>query len=170
MERYRDDVIALKPDLFILAYGLNDMRAGMKPKLFKDDMARIIRDVRASCQPVIVLVNVYHMTAFSGYPPVDKGSVTDLRVYNGVIRELADEYDCLLADVYEAQGQANWLVNPDGVHANRVGNLVIAHRIFEVLAKNCSGLSLATQGRDADTEWAHMTQKMREKGNRPLDN
>ena len=57
MEHYREDVIALKPDLFILAFGLNDMRAGMDPQLFKDEMVRIIRDVKSTCHPVIVLVN-----------------------------------------------------------------------------------------------------------------
>ncbi|HPA46970.1 MAG TPA: GDSL-type esterase/lipase family protein [bacterium] len=161
IERYKEAVIAQTPDLFVLAYGLNDMRAGMDPDAFKDEMAKIIRDVKAACHPVIVLVNVYHMTGFTSYPPFDKGSLNDTNVYNGIIRELAEENDCLLADVWEAEGQADWLINPDGVHANALGNRLIANRIFEVLAQNCSGLSVKTQKRDADTKWARDTTRIR---------
>jgi lysophospholipase L1-like esterase len=161
IERYKEAVIAQTPDLFVLAYGLNDMRAGMDPDAFKEEMAKIIRDVKATCHPVIVLVNVYHMTAFNSYPPFDKGSLNDTNVYNGIIRELAEENDCLLADVWEAEGQADWLINPDGVHANALGNRLIANRIFEVLAQNCSGLSVKIQKRDADTKWVRDTTRIR---------
>ena len=79
LERYREDVIALRPDLFVLSYGLNDMRAGMPPEQFREDMARIITDVKAACDPVIVLTTVYHMTAYDWYPPFDVGSVAATR-------------------------------------------------------------------------------------------
>jgi len=45
LERYKEDVIALKPDLFILAYGLNDMRARMALEDFREDMQTIITEV-----------------------------------------------------------------------------------------------------------------------------
>jgi lysophospholipase L1-like esterase len=169
IEHYQEDVIDLNPDLFILAFGLNDMRAGMDPGIFKDDMGKIIRDVKSQCHPVIVLVNVYHMTAFESYPPFDKGSPSDTIVYNGVIRELAEENDCLLADVWDSEGQADWLINPDGVHANAVGNQVIANRIFETLTKNCSGLSQKIIKRDSDTKWARDTTQIRNKSIEPID-
>ena len=57
MERYAKDVIGSEPDLFILAYGLNDMRAGMDLDTFIGEMETIIRDVQQSCRPLIVLVN-----------------------------------------------------------------------------------------------------------------
>ncbi len=38
-----------------------------------------------------------------------------------------------------------WLVHFDGVHANDLGHLVVAHRIFEKLLQSCSGLSLHTR-------------------------
>jgi hypothetical protein len=87
--------------------------------------------------------------------------LNDTNVYNGIIRELAEENDCLLADVWEAEGQADWLINPDGVHANALGNRLIANRIFEVLAQNCSGLSVKIQKRDADTKWVRDTTRIR---------
>ena len=157
MERYRDDVISLSPDLFILCYGLNDMRAGMDVEAFREDMQTIIADVRQACQTLTVLTTVYHMTAFRSYLPYDKGGAYQTLVYNEVIRQLAEANDCLLADVWQAEGGGDWLIHPDGVHANAVGNLVIAHRVFEVLAHSCSGLSAATRELAWSTAWTKET-------------
>lgn len=141
LERYREDVIALKPDLFILAYGLNDMRAGMHPEDFRQDMQQIISDVRAACNPVTVLTTVYHMSACDLYPPYDKGSPEATEVYNEVIRQLVAANDCLLADIYAAEGGADWVIHPDTVHANDLGHRLIGHRVFEVIANHCSGVA-----------------------------
>ena len=139
LERYRQDVIALNPDLLILAYGLNDMRAGMPPEDFRQDMAEIITQVKQACDPVTVLTTVYHMSAYDWYPPYDVGSPAATEVFNLVIRQLADEHGCILADIYAAEGQADWVIHPDTVHANDLGHLLIAHRVFEAIATNCSG-------------------------------
>jgi lysophospholipase L1-like esterase len=141
LERYHDDVIALEPDLFILSYGLNDMRAGMHPEEFREDMQRIISDVAAACAPVTVLTTVYHMSAYDLYPPYDQGSPEAARVYNEVIKQLAEANACLLADIYEAEGGADWVVHSDTVHANDLGHRLIGHRVFEVIATNCSGVA-----------------------------
>jgi lysophospholipase L1-like esterase len=141
LERYREDVIALEPDLFILAYGLNDMRAGMHPEEFREDMQEIISAVETACQPVTVLTTAYHMSAYDLYPPYDKGSPEATCVYNEVIGQLARANDCLLADIYEAEGCADWLVHPDTVHANDLGHRLIGHRVFEVIAASCSGVA-----------------------------
>ncbi|MBI5094304.1 MAG: hypothetical protein HZB26_17920 [Candidatus Hydrogenedentes bacterium] len=161
LERYRQDVIALNPDLFILCYGLNDMRAGMPVDEFADDMATIIREVKAACSPMTVLTTVYHMTGWKSYPPYDKGGIELTIAYNASIRDLAAEYDCVLADVWAAEGGADWLISPDGVHANRVGNLVIAHRIFEAIAQHASGLTVDTLEYDLGTEWVRDTTRQR---------
>jgi lysophospholipase L1-like esterase len=141
LERYQQDVIALKPDLFVLAYGLNDMRAAMPPEDFRQDMRRIILEVKQACAPVTVLTTVYYMTAYDWYPPYDTGSIAATEVYNLVIRQLAEETGCILADVWEAEGQADWLVHPDTVHANDLGHLLIGHRVFEAIASHCSGVA-----------------------------
>lgn len=162
LERYQQDVIALKPDLFVLCYGLNDMRAGMPVNEFREDMATIIGDVRAACDPVIVLTTVYYMTAWKSYPPFDQGGIRLTHEYNACIRGLAQKFGCILADVWSAEGYADWLIHPDGVHANRVGNLIIAHRIFEALAQRVSALTACTLEDDMTTEWTRSTTKARE--------
>jgi len=161
LERYREDVIALRPDLFILCYGLNDMRAGMPITDFREDMATIIRDTRAACSPMIVLTTVYYMTGWKSYPPFDKGSPELARQYNACIRGLAEEYGGVVADVWNAEGGVDWLIHPDGVHANKVGNLIIAHRIFETIAQHASGLTTQTFAEAQNTQWTIETTRLR---------
>ena len=48
IERYRERVIEQRPDLFVFCYGLNDMRAGTPLELFREEMSRIIVDVKAA--------------------------------------------------------------------------------------------------------------------------
>lgn len=157
LERYRESVIERRPDLFIFCYGLNDMRCGAPLSVFIEDMETIIRDVRAACDPVIVLTTVYHMTGFDRFDPFNVGSVESTIRYNGAIAGLADKHDCILADVWAAQGLTDWIVHQDGVHSNAVGNLLVAHKIFEAIAQNCSGISAHTRLMDSGTEWTRNT-------------
>jgi lysophospholipase L1-like esterase len=166
IERYKTDVIAYNPDLFILAYGLNDMRAAMPLKDFREDMATIIRAVKKACTPVTVLTTVYYMTGYGSWPPINKGSTELTLNYNECIRSLAAEFDCILADAWSSEGGADWLIHYDGVHAHKVGNLVLGHRVFEALAQHCSGLTHYVYEQERNTEWTRMvTQKRAEAGN-----
>ena len=161
LERYKTDVIDLNPDLFILAYGLNDMRAAMPIADFREDMATIIRDVQKACSPLTVLTTVYYMTGWKSYPPYNLGSIELTERYNECIRGLAAEFGCLLADVWSGEGGADWLIHYDGVHANKVGNLVIAHRLFEVIAQHSSGLTNQTFAQEKDSAWTRKTMSER---------
>jgi lysophospholipase L1-like esterase len=169
LERYHKDVIDLQPDLFILAYGLNDMRAGMPLTDFREDMATIIRDVQKACSPVTVLTTVYYMTGYKSWPPINRGSVELTRRYNACILGLAAEFDCILADVWASEGLADWLIHYDGVHANKVGELLIANRIFEALAQHASGLTECTFERERDTEWSRGTTRKRAEAGDPFE-
>jgi lysophospholipase L1-like esterase len=169
LERYHKDVIDLQPDLFILAYGLNDMRAGMPLTDFREDMATIIRDVQKACSPVTVLTTVYYMTGYKSWAPYNRGSVELTRRYNDCILGLAAEFDCILADVWASEGLADWLIHYDGVHANKVGELLIANRIFEALAQHASGLTDWTFERDRDTGWTRGTTGRRAEAGDPFE-
>ncbi len=165
LERYRQDVIEHCPDLFILAYGLNDMRAAMPIDHFREDMATIIRDVKKACNPVTVLTTVYYMTGYRSWPPINKGSIELTLQYNDCIRSLAAEFDCILADVWSAEGGADWLIDYDGVHAHKVGNLVIGNKVFEAIAQHCSGLTNYVFQQERESGWTQgTTQKRAEAG------
>lgn len=168
LERYKTDVIALQPDLFLLCYGLNDMRAAMPIKDFREDMATIIRDVKKACSPVTVLTTVYYMTSWRSFPPYDKGSAVLAMKYNECIRGLASEFQCIVADAWSAEGAADWLIHYDGVHANQVGSIVLGNKIFEALAQHCSGLTNETYKQERDTEWTKETTRLRAEAGDPF--
>lgn len=169
IERYHEDVIDLDPDLFVLCYGLNDMRAGMDVEEFSEDMQTIVRDVKDACSPLMVLTTVYHMTGWRSFPPYDKGSARPTKAYNEAIRGLAEKNECILSDVWDAESHADWLINPDGVHANFVGNLIIGHRVFRDIAVNCSCLTKAILAKTENTEWVKKTKDIREKSGDPFE-
>ena len=141
IERYQADVIAHEPDLVILSYGLNDMRAGMPPEDFREDLCKIVGDIQEKTGAVVVLTTVYNMSAYALFSPYDVGSPEATEVYNLVIRQVAEDYDALVADIWEAEGQAPWVMAVDTVHANELGHTLIGHRVFETVAANCSGLA-----------------------------
>jgi lysophospholipase L1-like esterase len=141
MERYQKHVLDHHPDLVIVSYGLNDTRGGTPLAQFLEDLRQITLDIKEKTQAVMVLVNAYFMTGFDRYLPYNQANIATFMGYNAGIERLAEECDVLYADVFAAQGMAPWMVDPDGVHANNLGHQVIANRIFETLAQNCSGLS-----------------------------
>ena len=168
LERYKTDVIDLKPDLFILCYGLNDMRAAMPVEDFHDDMAKIIRDVKAECSPMTVLTTVYYMTSWRSFAPYDKGSVALTHRYNDCIRGLAAEFDCIVADMWSAEGGADWLIHYDGVHANKVGNLLLAHRLFEAIAQHASCLTNPFYAQERNSDWTKEVLQRRQEAGDPF--
>jgi lysophospholipase L1-like esterase len=141
MLRYAKHVIDHHPDLVLISFGLNDARAGTPVGQFIEDLKRIVLDIKARTGSVIVLVNAYFMTGFDRYDPFRLGSIASFRAYNAAEEQLAQECDVLYADVFDAEGLAPWTIDPDGVHANNLGHRLIANRIFETLAKNCSCLA-----------------------------
>lgn len=147
MERYEKHVIALNPDLVFVSYGLNDARGGTPLGQFLEDLRHIVLDIKGRTRAVVVLVNAYFMTDFDRYDPFRLGSVASFIGYNAAQKRLAEECDVLYADVWDAEGMAPWAIDPDGVHANNLGHQLIANRVFEVLAKNCS--SMAERSREA---------------------
>jgi len=160
-ERLDAEVIEKRPDILVIAYGLNDMRAGMEPNAFGAELRSLIDRVRAKCDPVIVLVNVYHMTAWKSYQPFDRGGRLVTIAYNETIRGIAEERGCLYADVWAAEAERDWLIHQDGVHANVVGNIIIANEVFRVLAQNLPALCEDITRRHADTEWTRRTAEWR---------
>lgn len=152
-ERLPEDVIAYQPDLLVIAYGLNDMRAGMPVADFRAEMEGIIDRVRAMLDPLIVLVNVYHMPDYRFYPPFHHGSLAQTIAYNHMLEELAMQKDCVYADVWSAQGQRDYVVHQDTVHANKVGNLLIAHQVFRDIVQAAPGILANIVLRNAGTGW-----------------
>lgn len=139
LERFKTDVIDHAPDLVVISYGLNDMRAGMPVTEFVEDLSYLIEGIQNEIDPIIVLTTIYNMSAYSLYTPFDKGSVEMTEEYNLAIYDLAEKYDALVADIWQAEGGAPWVMDTDTVHANKLGHILIGHCVFQTVVTNCSG-------------------------------
>jgi len=139
LDRVQTDIIDLRPDMVIIAYGFNDARGGTTPRIFRRDYQELIDRIRAVYDPVIVAVNLYYMHEMF-YHHCEHWEYSDLEVteeFNLIIRQLADKNNIIYADVYEAQKGVDWAVCEDHCHPNDLGYLLIANRIFEAIAANC---------------------------------
>lgn len=134
------------PDLMLIAYGLNEASFSTPVSMFCEEMEKIVGRIRARFKPLMVLIGPYHVADFTvGGPNGGKGSHEQSRQYNQATRQLAEKLDCLFVDLLSAMGGADWMVHHDGVHSNDLGHRVVANKVFEVLASNCSGLAIETQ-------------------------
>ncbi len=148
-ERLHKHVTAHQPDLLVISYGLNDARGGTPVGLFATELERVIDAVRLESKPVIVLPGPYFMTDFSvGGANWAQASIELFAAFNELTAGVAAAKDCLYVDLLDAYGGAPWMVHYDGVHANDLGHMIVANRIFEVVAKNCSGLGLHTKTKE----------------------
>lgn len=144
--RLEPHVFRHHPDLLIISYGLNDSRGATPLDLFSDEMKSMLDQIQQQISPLIVLLGPYYVIGFERYGPhFNKASLSILHQFNNAISNIATERDCLFVDILSAYGNANWLVHHDGVHANDLGHQIVANKIFEVLATNCSGLGNETR-------------------------
>ena len=144
-ERLNKHVIAHEPDLLVISYGLNDARGGTPIDLFCRELEKIIQRVRADIQPLIVVLGPYFMTDFHHGEDWGHGSLDLFYQYNEAVAEVTRDGDCLFVDLLSAYGDADWLLHHDGIHANDLGHRIVANKIFEALASNCSGLASNTK-------------------------
>ena len=162
-ERLEEEVIAKNPDLVVVAYGLNDMRAGMSVADFKAELVAILDRIDEATGATVVIVNVYHQAAYCHYPPYDKGGVAVTVEYNQMLLDLANERGYIYADIYAAQGQADHIIHADAVHANKVGNMILAHKVFEAIVLAAPGICDNCHQRDADTDWTRFIEEWQSK-------
>ncbi len=135
-DRLDDVVIAHKPDLVVIQYGLNDMRAGTPLGLFAEVMQHLIDRIRKGTDAAIMLANVAHMTGYGSYPPFCVGSDAANHAYNLAIAHLGVVNGLPVADIHTAMDHADNLVHPDGVHPNDLGHEVIAQAFFTAWARS----------------------------------
>ncbi len=145
-ERLDKHVIAHRPDLVIISYGLNDARGGTPLELFREELVDLVVRIRSHVEPIIVMLGPYYMTDFTlGGPRWGHADLALFKRFNESVHQVATDKQCLYVDALAANGGTDWMVHYDGVHQNDLGHRVIANRIFEVLAQNCSCLAKKTK-------------------------
>ena len=148
-ERLGKHVLEHKPDLLIISYGLNDSRGGTSLALFTSEMCKILDEVRKTIQPLILLPGPYFMLDFTiGGKRWSHANLDTFYEYNRATQKVAEEKHCLFVDLLDAYNRTPWMVHYDAVHANDLGHRIVANRMFEVLAQNCSGLARHTKAQE----------------------
>ena len=140
LERVDDELIAYNPDMVFLSYGLNDSRGGTPPAIFRGAYQELIDRIRRKIDPIIVVINTYYMHEIL-YTQCEHWEESDYEVtdvFNLVIRQIADANKLILADIYSAEIGVDWFIDPDHCHPNDLGHRIIANRVFEAIARNCS--------------------------------
>jgi lysophospholipase L1-like esterase len=151
LERYPQHCIALKPDLVIIAQGLNDLRSGMSVREYIADLETIVTDIQAQTSALVVLVGVYPQIYGKGgnspetNPTWVKWTPEMLPVFNLAIRLLAEKQDTLFVDVLTTLGNADWMLHPDAVHLNDLGHVLVGNAIFQQIASLCRSVAEKTQ-------------------------
>lgn len=139
LERVETELIAHNPDMVFLSYGLNDSRGGTTTETFRSAYQELIDTIRASINPVIVLLNTYYMhEVLYSYTNWKKSNYEVTDIYNIVIQQLAKKNDLILADIYAAEVGVDWIIDQDHCHPNDLGHRIIANRVFEAIVRNCS--------------------------------
>jgi lysophospholipase L1-like esterase len=145
-DRLDKHVYAHAPDLVLVSYGLNDACGGTPVSLFVEALSQVVAAIQSNTSALVVLLGPYYMYDFARRAGHwDRGSLDLLHVFNDAVENVASQADCLFVDILAANRHTDWMVHYDGVHANDLGHRIIANRVFEVLAQNCSGLSLRTK-------------------------
>ncbi|MBE83082.1 SGNH/GDSL hydrolase family protein [bacterium] len=178
IERYRKHIIEERPDLVILSYGYNDLRAGTPIKDFRQDLETILKDLKSETDALIVLLNTYAIPG-EGYENKsgdtgsgnhwNHGNRETQTLYNLMLNDVSEEQGLLFVDIHGTQVRSPWTFSsPDGtgdLHANDLGHRLIAHRIFEALATTSSFLSLKPLKARAKGKslWRHSTKSVEAK-------
>jgi acyl-CoA thioesterase I len=107
------DVLPAKPDLVVIAFGLNDAAGSVggkptnPPEDYKADILALIKAAKANGSEVLLV------TPFEGSPFVKSGCGQRIPEYRKVLLELSKEEDVACADVYtEWMNQAKRGVPP----------------------------------------------------------
>jgi lysophospholipase L1-like esterase len=153
LERYEEELIDSRPDLAVIAFGLNDSRCGNPVGRFIEDLETIVRGVRERTDALVVIASPYwntqynedlwkaHTPAWVSDPAWKAFTVSGdalVRSYVEEMRKLAARHSCLFVDLYSLTENCLWLLNPDQVHFNDVGHRLIGQAVFNAIASNCS--------------------------------
>lgn len=166
LARMQQDVLDRKPDLVTVEFGLNDIRYEPEKQVseaqFEENLKLMYRQITAAGAGVVLMtpnpiVNVNHPYS-QGISFYDRwGGCDGLNVvYAGIIRRVAAELQCPLADIYgvflqeavkaEFRGEtfdyrdlsvlARYISSRDGVHPTAAGQELIAAELYRVIVSS----------------------------------
>ncbi len=119
-----DNVIAVHPVLVLLEFGGNDGLRGVPIEATRDNLGQMIQRLQAAKIPLVLL----GITLPPNYGP------DYVKPFTAIFPDLAKGYKIrfmpfLLLHVYQNRG----LMQPDGIHPNEAGNVIVAQDVFNLI-------------------------------------
>ncbi len=157
LERYKEDVLSLNPDIVFIYIGINDVwhkydfGTGTDILFYENGLRKIIADIKSNgarvvlCTPTVIGENKGEFTLVNKFKDIETMEIMngDLDAYSDVIRKLASELDTDLVDLrkifvnYILENNPNnepaGITTYDGVHLNDLGNKLIADEMLKFL-------------------------------------
>lgn len=152
LARLQRDVLSKRPDWMTLSCGVNDVWHGPVNGVLLPQYERNITAIVDRAQAAGIHVIILTATLIGENP--NNPANRKLARYNAFLRKLADQKNCLLADVgadeiarltllAHAPRLNKQLLTMDGVHPNPWGNVMFAKVILRTLGLNHAQLALA---------------------------
>jgi lysophospholipase L1-like esterase len=137
--RFRQDVIALKPEIVVILAGTNDLaeNTGPIPLAAIEDNLRSMADLAGRNGVRVILASVLPASSYAWRPeirPIEK-----IRALNGWMKEYAAQAGFGYLDYYSAmvddKGGLRAELTGDGVHPNQAGYVVMASLVTHAIAE-----------------------------------
>ena len=130
LRRIQKDVLAHRPDLVLIAFGLNDMKNGVAVPKFREDLSAAVLEISGmGAQPVLLTTTRLQQGA-------SLLARLDPAPYNEAIRKMAEYKVVPLIDVYEGfRGLNTPKYLMDAAHPNQEGY----RRMAEIIRKGLVG-------------------------------
>ena len=155
--RYKQDVLALKPDIVFIYIGINDVwhkydwGTGTDIDVFENGLRKIIVDIKTKgtkiilCTPTVIGENSGEFRLNNNFKDIDTMDIMnkDLDAFSDVIRNLSSEFTIELLDFRKkfkdyisennTKNLSKGILTYDGVHLNNQGNKLIADEMIKFL-------------------------------------
>ena len=155
--RYKQDVLALKPDIVFIYIGINDVwhkydwGTGTDIDVFENGLRKIIVDIKTKgtkiilCTPTVIGENSGEFRLNNNFKDIDTMDIMnkDLDAFSDVIRNLSSEFTVELLDFRKkfkdyisennTKNLSKGILTYDGVHLNNQGNKLIADEMIKFL-------------------------------------
>ena len=157
LERYKEDVLSLNPDIVFIYIGINDVwhkysfGTGTDIIFYENGLRKIIADLKNKgakvilCTPTVIGENKGEFTLVNEFKDIETMEIMngDLDAYSDVIRKLSSELNTDLLDLREIfmnyisennpNNQSFGITTYDGVHLNDLGNKLIADEMLRFI-------------------------------------
>jgi len=157
LERYKEDVLSLNPDIVFIYIGINDVwhkydfGTGTDIIFYENGLRKIIADIKSNgarvvlCTPTVIGENKGEFTLVNKFKDIETMEImnVDLDAYSDVIRKLSSELDTDLIDLRKIfmnyilennpNNEPSGITTYDGVHLNDLGNKLIADEMLKFL-------------------------------------